>query len=280
MPYVGVVVEIGEHELKVKWFDKERSVDMCTTTSVQPVWQAGWNVKYGSNVGVVQCVGSFPGLHAPVTYNLMVWNGLAQEWHEARDVPVAALTLMQRPLLTRKARALGIQRTTALAKSRDWRDPPGRAPAMMRRFCEVRRSEATPRPDCLGSPGLGVFASTYIPDNTRLFWRLGSARLLPPGRVCASVLRYAMCKSVRPCLLVCPGADEWKMRDKVDVDGRKSFLGFGWRVNFAGPGDVVNVRLEHGGDYGDSLCFCTRIPINPREELLFEPSFQHGLVRV
>ena len=35
MPYVGVVVEIGEHELKVKWFDKERSVDMCTTTSVQ-----------------------------------------------------------------------------------------------------------------------------------------------------------------------------------------------------------------------------------------------------
>ena len=53
MPYVGVVVEIGEHELKVKWFDKERSVEMCTTTSVQPVWQAGWNVKYGSDVGVV-----------------------------------------------------------------------------------------------------------------------------------------------------------------------------------------------------------------------------------
>ena len=70
------------------------------------------------------------------------------------------------------------------------------------------------------------------------------------------------------------------MRDNVDVDGRKRFLEFGWRVNFAGPGDVVNVRLEHGGDYGDSLCFCTRILLNPREELLFEPSFRHGLVRV
>ena len=62
-----------------------------------------------------------------------------------------------------------------------------------------------PREELPGSVALGVFALAYIPDDTRLFWRLGGARLLPEGKLDVALRRYAMFKSAPSNLFACPG---------------------------------------------------------------------------
>jgi len=77
------------------------------------------------------------------------------------------------------------------------------------------------------------------------------------------------------CSCACPGKSEWAARSARDVNGVQSLLGFGWRVNFAGEGDRVNVSLMKAGTFGDHFCFSVLKDITPTEELLFAPDFHY-----
>ena len=240
------------------------------------MWLSGQQVMWKGDVGTVRQAGSFLDGGTTLTHNRMVWSGLRQEYAEAYNVPVGELRKTKRPE-GRRASALAVARQQALDERHDWRDPPPNSPAMMRQLCEVRPSGAMPREELPGSVGLGVFALAYIPDDTRLFWRLGGARLLPEGKLDVALRRYAMFKSAPSNLFACPGVLEWSHRDARDAVDQITTLGFGWRVNFAGMYDVVNVRLEHAGNFGDSLCFRCLCPVNPGDELLFDPGFHNGV---
>ena len=87
--------------------------------------------------------------------------------------------------------------------------------------------------------------------------------------------RYAMFKSAPSNLFACPGVLEWSHRDTRDAVDQITTLGFGC-VNFAGMYDVVNVRLEHAGNFGDSLCFRC---LCPGDELFFDPGFRYGVAK-
>jgi hypothetical protein len=178
-----------------------------------------------------------------------------------------------RKLVARDASVLALHRILA-SRRRDWRLAPPTG-IMMRALCEVRQSGATPRWDLPANPGLGVFATANIPVGTLLFWRLHEARLLPGSGVSPLLQSYAMVHSMRPFVLLCPGKSEWAARSARDVNGVQSLLGFGWRVNFAGEGDRVNVSLMKAGTFGDHFCFSVLKDITPTEELLFAPDFHY-----
>ena len=208
--------------------------------------------------------------HQELLYDLRVWDPGSQSSFTVLGV-VAGDVSQPRHAATMCRHALDAWRSTR-PRLCPWRFSVPANGVMLSRVCEVRRSEATILTGLGPDTGYGVFARADIAVHTKLFWRMGRTRMVALGSCGPDLRRYGMAKVLRPQVqLLCPSKAGFHHRSN-DI----AAIGVGFRVNFAGEGDTVNVRLEHGGVLDEGLCFTALSMIQPGQELLFRCEFVAG----
>lgn len=208
--------------------------------------------------------------HFHARYDIRVWDPQVREPFAVEGVPRGAFVVppQRRAALATLDRARG--------RYHRFSTPPDAC--MLEALCVEGPSTATPIRSLGGSAGSGVFARVALGIGTRLFWDLSDTRLLrlaACGPLGSPLRRYGMLKQTRPVpMLLCPGRRGFADR------ARPGTIGIGFRVNFAGPGDTVNVELRHAGWFGDAVCFVVVLPVAAGSELLFLPDFHGGCMQL